>query len=40
MKSAVAKIDKEYDFAGLYDVRLKITQEAELVHINEYLYSA
>lgn len=39
LKSAVAKIDKEYDFAGLYDVRLKITQEAELVHINEYLYS-
>lgn len=38
-KNAVAKIDKEYEFAGLYDVRLKISQEAELVHINEYLYS-
>lgn len=38
-KNAVAKIDKEYEFAGLYDVRLKVSQEAELVHINEYLYS-
>ena len=38
-KNAVAKIDKEYEFAGLYDVRLKVSQEAELVHINGYLYS-
>lgn len=38
-KNAVAKIDKEYEFAGLYDVRLKVSQAAELVHINEYLYS-
>lgn len=38
-KNAVAKIDEEYEFAGLYDVRLKVSQEAELVHINEYLYS-
>lgn len=38
-KNAVAKINKEYEFAGLYDVRLKVSQEAELVHINEYLYS-
>ena len=38
-KNAVAKITKEYEFAGLYDVRLKLSREAELVHINEYLYS-
>lgn len=38
-KSAVAKISKDYEFAGLYDIRLKISQEADLVHINEYLYS-
>ena len=39
-KNAAAKISKEYEFAGLYDIRLKVTQEgAELVHINEYLYS-
>ena len=39
LKNAVSKITKEYEFAGLYDIRLKVTQEAELVHINEYLYS-
>lgn len=30
---------KRYDFAGLYDLRLKVSQKKELVHINEYLYS-
>lgn len=39
LKKAAAKIDKDYKFAGLYDLRLKISQDAELVHINEYLYS-
>lgn len=29
----------EYHFAGLYDLRLKLSQLSELVHINEYLYS-
>lgn len=29
----------EYQFAGLYDLRLKVSQQADLVHINEYLYS-
>lgn len=38
-KDAVARMDKEYEFAGLYDLRLKISQKAEIVHINEYLYS-
>lgn len=38
-KAAVAKITKDYEFAGLYDIRLKISQDADLVHINEYLYS-
>lgn len=28
-----------YNFAGLYDLRLKLSQKADLVHINEYLYS-
>ncbi len=32
------KVD-EYKFAGLYDVRLKVSQKAQLVHINEYLYT-
>lgn len=39
LKKAASKMDTEYKFAGLYDLRLKVSQEAELVHINEYLYS-
>lgn len=39
LKKAVNKIDKEYKFAGIYDLRLKVSQEAYLVHINEYLYT-
>ena len=31
--------EDEYKFAGLYDLRLKVSQKASLVHINEYLYS-
>ncbi len=38
-KKAAAEMDKNYDFAGLYDMRLRISREAELVHMNEYLYS-
>ncbi len=29
----------EYQFAGLYDLRLKLSQQYELIHINEYLYT-
>ena len=29
----------DYQFAGLYDLRLKLSQRHELVHINEYLYT-
>ncbi|WP_165026569.1 glycosyltransferase family 2 protein [Dysgonomonas sp. ZJ279] len=39
LKKAVADMDKEYKFAGIYDLRLKVSQHADLVHINEYLYS-
>ena len=39
LKKAVDKMDKEYKFAGIYDLRLKISQSASLVHINEYLYT-
>ena len=31
--------EDEYKFAGLYDLRLKVSQNESLVHINEYLYS-
>lgn len=38
-RNAAALMDKDYEFAGLYDLRLKVSREAEIVHINEYLYS-
>jgi len=39
MKKAVAETSVNYQFAGLYNLRLKVSQQAELLHINEYLYS-
>ena len=37
-KKAAAGIDTEYNAAGLYDLRLRISRIAPIVHINEYLY--
>ena len=34
-KEAAAGIDKEYEHAGLYDLRLRISRLGNLVHINE-----
>lgn len=39
MKEAAGRMNAQYDFAGLYDLRLKLSQKASLMHINEYLYS-
>jgi len=39
LKKAVNNMDADYRFAGLYDLRLKVSQSAGLVHINEYLYT-
>lgn len=39
LKTAVAKMNHDYKFAGLYDLRLRVSQQSELVHINEYLYT-
>ncbi len=39
LKKAVAETTENYLFAGLYNLRLKVSQQAELVHINEYLYT-
>ena len=36
-KAAAAGIDKEYSAAGLYDLRLRLSRIAPIVHINEYL---
>ncbi len=38
-KQAVASVEKEYAFAGLYDIRLKVSVLAPIEHVNEYLYS-
>ncbi len=39
LKQAVLETIDNYQFAGLYNLRLKVSQRAELFHINEYLYS-
>lgn len=38
LKDAVARMDCDYSFAALYDLRLKVSQKGSLVHINEFLY--
>lgn len=39
-KEAVESLENEsYRFAGLYDLRLKVSQKHSIVHINEYLYT-
>lgn len=39
LKEAVGRMKSDYGFAGLYDLRLKLSQQYPLVHIGEYLYS-
>ena len=39
LKEAACRMKCDYNFAGLYDLRLKLSQKADLVHINEYLNS-
>ncbi len=36
---AVSRMRENYRFAGLYDLRLKLSQKYELFHINEMLYT-
>jgi len=38
LKEAVAGMSAEYDYAGLYDLRLRASRLGPLVHINEFLY--
>ena len=38
-KRAAEKMKASYEHAGLYDLRLKLSQFADLEHINEFLYS-
>ena len=37
LKEAVDRMNVDYEYAGLYDLRLKVSQKGSLVHINEYL---
>ena len=39
LKEAAKRMKSDYDFAGFYDLRPKLSQKYPLVHINEYLYS-
>ena len=38
LKDAVAAMDVEYEFAGLYDLRLKVSQRGKIVHVPEFCY--
>lgn len=39
LKAAATRMKQDYQYAGLYDLRLKLSQQAELIHINELLYT-
>lgn len=39
LKEAASRMKSSYQFAGLYDLRLKLSQSYSLVHINEFLYT-
>lgn len=38
LKEAAASMDRDYQFAALYDLRLKVSRMGSFVHINEFLY--
>lgn len=38
LKDAAARMSENYEFAGLYDLRLKVSQKGKIEHINEFLY--
>ncbi len=38
-REACSRIDKDYKAAGLYDLRLKVSQNHQLVHLPELLYT-
>ncbi|MBP7767564.1 MAG: glycosyltransferase family 2 protein [Prevotella sp.] len=39
LKEAAARMTADYKAAGLYDLRLKLSQKCRFEHINEFLYS-
>lgn len=38
-RNVLRQTDKEYRFAGLYDLRLRLSQHGSFLHIPEYLYT-
>jgi hypothetical protein len=38
LRQAVAEMDVDYQYAGLYDLRLRVSRHGALVHIPEFLY--
>lgn len=38
LRKAVEQMDEEYEFAALYDLRLRVSAMGPLVHVNELLY--
>ncbi len=38
LKEAASRMTADYEAAGLYDLRLKVSQQGRLEHIGEYLY--
>lgn len=39
LKESMLRMTEDYQHAGLYDLRLKLSQKYPVVHVNEYLYS-
>ena len=39
LKKAAARMPADYQFAGLYDLRLKVSEKKDIFHIQEYLYT-
>ncbi len=39
LKQVTTLMNQDYQFAGLYDLRLKIAENYPIIHVNEYLYS-
>lgn len=38
LKEAVAGMDVDYEYAGLYDLRLRVSRLGSIVHVSEFLY--
>lgn len=39
LKEAVGNMNSDYEFAGMYDLRLRVSQKHDIFHLNEFLYS-